>query len=364
MSAHDEEIAALRALVDAQQHELDRLRARLDGLEQTSALPVADRAADPGGGIEPDVEPATIAASGRRQLLMGLAAGAAATGAAVLGTSSPAAAASGTFDGNPAVVGTTNAVNGTAIRGIGGTGSGGNGVYGSTQNGGVGVRGNSAFATGVLGTGSTGVHGEGDSRGVFAKSVTGTALALYSERCHLRFERPPTGLPLPPLARAADAGEVVFDHAGDLWLCITIGTPGVWRRLGGTSTAGALTVLPSAVRAYDSRAGQVPTGVAKGQLASGQERTVDLRVGSGVPAGATAALLNVTVTGTSAGGFLKLFKPGAAVPSASAINWVAAGSNLANHATVAVSPTAGVTVRCGGSGAVTDVIIDVMGYYR
>jgi hypothetical protein len=123
-------------------------------------------------------------------------------------------------------------------------------------------------------------------------------------------------------------------------------------------------VLPSAVRAYDSRAGQVPTGVVKGQLLAGQERTVDLRVGGGVPAGATAALLNLTVTNTSAAGFLKLFKPGAAVPSASAINWYAASSNLANNATAAVSATAGITVRCGGSGASTDVIIDVVGYYR
>lgn len=118
------------------------------------------------------------------------------------------------------------------------------------------------------------------------------------------------------------------------------------------------------MRAYDSRPGLVPTSVTKGKLAQNQVRTVDLTVGGGLPAGARAALVNLTVTGTSDGsGFLKVFKPGSPVPSASAINWSSGGQNIANSATVTVSPTGGLTVRCGGTGASTDVIVDVAGYY-
>jgi hypothetical protein len=163
---------------------------------------------------------------------------------------------------------------------------------------------------------------------------------------------------------AHSLGEVVADSTGALWACIAAGTPGTWRKLAGPGAAGALHVLDSPIRCYDSRAGQAPLSVTKGKLNTGVERDVDLKVGGTGASGAVAALCNLTVTGTSAGGFLKAFKKGAALPAASAINWDHANSNVANSVTVACNAAGIITLRCGGTGASTDFIVDVVGLYR
>jgi hypothetical protein len=170
----------------------------------------------------------------------------------------------------------------------------------------------------------------------------------------------------PAPATRSDAhvvGELVEDSAGALWLCTGAGSPGTWRKLAGPTTAGSLHLLAAPVRAYDSRAGFPPAGVTKGQLAAGAQRTVDLKVGGGVPAGATGALVNLTVTNTSPGGFLVAFRNGSPLPASSSINWDHAGATVANNATVAVDSAARITVACGGAGAVADFIVDVLAYY-
>jgi hypothetical protein len=78
-----------------------------------------------------------------------------------------------------------------------------------------------------------------------------------------------------------------------------------------------------------------------------------------VPAGAVAAILNVTTTLQSALGFLSLFPDGTAWPGTSSINYVTA-QDIANSSIVGVSADRKVKVRCGGGA--THVIIDVTGY--
>jgi hypothetical protein len=156
-------------------------------------------------------------------------------------------------------------------------------------------------------------------------------------------------------------GELVEDSGGSLWLCTTAGSPGTWRKLAGPATAGALHVLGTPVRAYDSRAGQAPLGVVKGALGAGATRALDMSVGGAVPAGATAVLVNLTVVNTSPGGFLSAYRTGAAAPSTSSINWDHAGAVLGNNATVGVNTARSLTVRCG-SGS-THLVVDVLGYY-
>ncbi|MEZ5136124.1 MAG: hypothetical protein R2699_13980 [Acidimicrobiales bacterium] len=58
----------------------------------------------------------------------------------------------------------------------------------------------------------------------------------------------------------------------------------------------------------------------KGQLANGGTRAVDCKLSSAVPAGAAAALVNLTVTNTSSAGFLGLYKNGINWPGNSSIN--------------------------------------------
>ncbi|MEZ5145257.1 MAG: hypothetical protein R2726_22505 [Acidimicrobiales bacterium] len=80
----------------------------------------------------------------------------------------------------------------------------------------------------------------------------------------------------------------------------------------------------------------------------------------GVPAGATAVTLNVTVTGTTAASFLTLWPKGATQPTASNLNWVA-GQTIPNAVTVKVGTDGKVNVFNPSGSA--NVIIDVVGYY-
>jgi len=91
--------------------------------------------------------------------------------------------------------------------------------------------------------------------------------------------------------------------------------------------------------------------------------------GSAVPAGATGVLLNVTVVGPSAAGFLTV-RPGDATgaPSTSSLNFTA-GDIVPNSVQVGL-PTAGANAgqiditydAFGQAGPTTEVLIDVVGY--
>jgi hypothetical protein len=122
-------------------------------------------------------------------------------------------------------------------------------------------------------------------------------------------------------------------------------------RFGFRGGAQSPVLLPTPVRAYDSRS-------QGGPLASGATRTVSL-AGS-VPAGAAGAIVNLTVTKTVSTGFLKVYAAGTTAPSTSAINWYASGQTVANQATVAVSAGRAISVTAGGHS--TQFIVDVVGY--
>lgn len=156
-------------------------------------------------------------------------------------------------------------------------------------------------------------------------------------------------------------GEIIVDIGGDLSYCTVAGTPGTWRKLAGPATSGQLHVLASTVRVYDSRPGQAPATGGKAPLPGGGERVIDTKFGGAVPAGAVAALVNVTVVNTSASGFVALFKNGIPYPGNSTINWFLPNSIVANSAVVALDTNALFNIRSGGGA--TDLLIDVVGYY-
>jgi hypothetical protein len=169
--------------------------------------------------------------------------------------------------------------------------------------------------------------------------------------------------PPPQRTDAHDAGEIDTDtQLSALWLCVGAGTPGTWVRLGASGSAGAFSVLPASVRVYDSRPGQAPTAVGpKSPLVAGSARSVAVTAnGSGVPADANAVCLNLTVVPRSPDGYLAAYKAGLAFPGTSTLNWASVGTPVANAATVALA---------GGqidllANASTDVVVDVVGYYR
>jgi hypothetical protein len=137
--------------------------------------------------------------------------------------------------------------------------------------------------------------------------------------------------------------DVVVDVAG--WF--TDGTDA-------TATGGQFTGLTPA-RIFDSRTTGTPVG-ASGTIAiqvSGQ---------GGVPAsGASAVVLNMTVTNTTEGSFLTVYPSDASVrPLASDLNWPA-GKTVPNLVVVKLGADGKAAVY--NSAGLTDVIADVVGWY-
>ena len=115
------------------------------------------------------------------------------------------------------------------------------------------------------------------------------------------------------------------------------------------TTAGYHTTVPT--RLMDTRQGS--------PIAGGGTRSLDL-AGTVVPDGATAVVLNVTVTRTGAPGYLTVYPDGTPLPTSSNLNWTA-GQTIPNLVTLPVVD--GKIDFHNVSTAGTDVIADVFGYY-
>jgi len=97
-------------------------------------------------------------------------------------------------------------------------------------------------------------------------------------------------------------------------------------------------------------------------LASPAERTFSLVPGCGVPADALVVSTNITVTGSTAGGALRVYASDSGLTNATVISFPA-GKTRANNASLLVSGSGEVTVRNDAEGE-THLIIDVNGYFR
>lgn len=207
---------------------------------------------------------------------------------------------------------------------------------------------------GLSGTATVGVYGfsrQPGGAGLAAASNGGATLRLDS---FYYSTAPTTGAYL--------RGDVV-SAADGVWQCVTAGTPGTWRKLAGSATAGAFHAI-TPHRVYDSRhSTRVPSGGTRTiSIADGISGAGTVDAPNLVPAGATAISVNVTLTATMGGGYLTLYPAGVATPTASTINWSATGQSLANAVQLAVSTGRQITIFGGGVGT-THVILDVMGYY-
>lgn len=224
---------------------VEKLQADLSAV--THQRTVADVAAASNGGVEP---------VGSRRNLLKLAGGAAiaaTAGSLLLDGARPVAA-----DSNQALIGgRANFVQDiTYIRNA--TGTNGAPVGGSvltsertmfwadnrlsTLATAIGVRGDGRESgTGIDGSGVTGT---GTTTGGIGIAGIGPRAALASSSG--------TGSQPPNRTDAHSAGEIDIDANGTTWLCVADGTPGTWRKLGGTNTAGALHAIDP-VRAFDSR---------------------------------------------------------------------------------------------------------------
>jgi hypothetical protein len=166
-----------------------------------------------------------------------------------------------------------------------------------------------------------------------------------------------------PFATGATAGTLFVDIDGNWWASTTTDlNDGLWRQLASQDSAGQLHLLPTPIRVYDSRPGEVPTAVGpKVPTVINGVRDIDTTLSgiSGVPPTANGVVVTLTIAGPQSGGFAKLWPTGA-IPDTSNINFDA-GQNIATTAIVGCGP--GGTIRIL-SNTVTDFIIDVSGYYQ
>jgi hypothetical protein len=175
-----------------------------------------------------------------------------------------------------------------------------------------------------------------------------------------------------PTTTFGNTGHFKVDN-GDLYYCVfgdLSSSPRVWRKLAGPGTAGSYhPVTPH--RVYNSRQVVGPTG---GLLRAGQHRKISvanaIKVSDGtvltagfIPPGATAVHANVSVLGTNNAGYLTCNPGGNTAVTASTVNWTATGQTIANGITLTLNATRELELIVGGSGASTDIVIDVMGYY-
>ena len=113
------------------------------------------------------------------------------------------------------------------------------------------------------------------------------------------------------------------------------------------------TVTPC--RLADTRAAEAPA------LTPGVDRGFAVTGRCGVPATARAASVNVTVTGATEAGDLRLYAAGTGVPFASVVNY-GPGQTRANNAVVPIGVTGQIAVRLDQAAGSVHFILDVNGY--
>ena len=140
---------------------------------------------------------------------------------------------------------------------------------------------------------------------------------------------------------------------------VTVTTPvgtsaiSVADRFAYTSPQAAYTAV-TPVRLLDTRGSGGPLG-------AGATRNLTVAgVTPGAPAGATAVVLNVTATNTTASSYLTVYPAGSSRPLASSLNWLA-GKTVPNLVTVLVGSGAAITLF--NSVGSTDVVVDLEGYF-
>lgn len=128
--------------------------------------------------------------------------------------------------------------------------------------------------------------------------------------------------------------------------------------VGGTADAPGMFRPVAPQRLLDTREG---LGAARAQVAAKGSVTFDVGGTEGIPANATAAVLNVTVTKGLAPGHITAHPAGTAAPTASNLNFVAR-QTIANAVTVKLGTNGDVTLT-NGSTAPVDLVVDIAGWF-
>lgn len=189
----------------------------------------------------------------------------------------------------------------------------------------------------------------------------------------------------PPTASNIDYGPgqviatraiVALDSAGAIEVTASSGTPQVAVDVEGYVTSSGMSAVPvgaslllsapAPARICDTRPDN-PSGLSGAALTQcegktlgpGGTLTIQVTGLAGVPTGATAVIVNLTVTATSEAGYLSAFPEGTPLPGTSDLDW-SAGSTVANLAVVPLSSSGQVTLY--NYAGTAQVVVDVMGW--
>jgi hypothetical protein len=125
------------------------------------------------------------------------------------------------------------------------------------------------------------------------------------------------------------------------------------------SAAGFVATNPQ--RLADTRADPAYHVGAQSRFGDRTDTRTFVVTGGAVPADARAIVANVTVVGPSAASHLDVWPAGAPKPTGSNINYLA-GQTVPNLVTVKIGPGGAIALQ--NQNGATDVIIDIVGYYR
>jgi hypothetical protein len=211
--------------------------------------------------------------------------------------------------------------------------------------------------TGVGGVPSTGVSAvvlnvtvtETTSIGYLTVSPTGTTRPVVS---NLNWSAGAT-IPNAVTVKVGTGGSIDLYQSGPGSAQVIVDVAGYYIDGTVTQPGGFSTLTPA--RILDTR----NTG---GKLASTETRLLQVTGAGGVPASnVSAVVLNVTVTETTANGYLTVFPTGTTKPTASNLNF-SPGMTIPNLVVVKVGDLGKVSLYQSGPGT-AQVIVDVAGYY-
>jgi hypothetical protein len=159
----------------------------------------------------------------------------------------------------------------------------------------------------------------------------------------------------PSMAGATNAGETVhFSRAGIEFLGKTY-LSGYMQALANATAAGSAAVSMEPARFLDTRSSSGPVG-------GGRSVTFQVAGAKGVPADASAVVVNLTVTEPTSFGFITAYATGRAKPNTSNLNY-GARQTVPNLAIVPVGAGGQITLVNTSAGSV-QLIADVSAYFR
>lgn len=170
----------------------------------------------------------------------------------------------------------------------------------------------------------------------------------------------------------ANSAIVPVGANGDIQIYASAGGPNITVDVDGYISAGPsgaspqLTPALAPSRICDTRAGNpsalsgLPLSQCEGKtLGAHSDITIEVSGLGGVPATASAVVVNLTVTGTTAASYLSAYAAQTSQPATSNLNWLA-GMTTADLAIVPIGANGQITIY--NNAGTSDVIVDVMGY--